>query len=368
MLLCLCSVGVSARRWLSTFEEYTAGLKPHHATGSTKEDPLLFKHTYQQHDPLLDRLMYYQYEARRHAHVVILDDVAVLLCEAEPRKHNETLVTLHLAVNQLRQLNVSNSSIVVANDLKCTTQKGMWQVGLRARVVADPIIDAVDVSEAALHLLTVPAALHECFAYSHVEFFHGSPSKLRVARANRERSLASKGMGTRPEQFASTDKIIADAKAAAAIKQKEERAHKVAARNAEREQRVDDSSRVHNHSRGLSHRWPCVGGLGRDTDYGVELVGTDCSALPIPTREDCYWRRGEGSDEEWLLMPGNSYTLRWRAPVDGNVEIKMVEVDGGGYGECSGNSARSVRSGKNRENEWAFTLGDISGCRDWVSL
>ena len=39
-----------------------AGLRPHHATGASVEDPLLFRHQFQDHDDS-GRLVYYQYEA-----------------------------------------------------------------------------------------------------------------------------------------------------------------------------------------------------------------------------------------------------------------------------------------------------------------
>ena len=72
-----------------------AGLRPHHATGASVEDPLLFRHQFQDHDDS-GRLVYYQYEARRHAHVVMLDDFGVQSCTAAPVDANVTIVTLQM--------------------------------------------------------------------------------------------------------------------------------------------------------------------------------------------------------------------------------------------------------------------------------
>ena len=51
---------------------HDAGLRPHHAAGQSDHDPLLFQHRYQHHDAKSGHLLYYQYEAKRHAHVVRL--------------------------------------------------------------------------------------------------------------------------------------------------------------------------------------------------------------------------------------------------------------------------------------------------------
>ena len=61
--------------------EHEHGLRPHHSSGAA-EDPLLFRHRYQHHDAASDRLVYYQYEAKRHPHVVMLEDIGVNKCEA----------------------------------------------------------------------------------------------------------------------------------------------------------------------------------------------------------------------------------------------------------------------------------------------
>ena len=57
------------------------GLRPHHSSGAAAEDRLLFRHRYQHHDAASDRLVYYQYEAKRHPHVVMIDDIGVHQCE-----------------------------------------------------------------------------------------------------------------------------------------------------------------------------------------------------------------------------------------------------------------------------------------------
>ena len=50
---------------------HAVGLRPHHAVGQSADDPLLFRHRYQHHDLQTNRLLYYEYEAKRHAHVVL---------------------------------------------------------------------------------------------------------------------------------------------------------------------------------------------------------------------------------------------------------------------------------------------------------
>ena len=78
---------------------HAKGLRPtHHA--SVDGDKMLFTHRYQHHDPVSDRLTYYQYHARRHDHVVVLSRSDVRSCTAMPTANdNFTSLTLDLAVN-----------------------------------------------------------------------------------------------------------------------------------------------------------------------------------------------------------------------------------------------------------------------------
>jgi hypothetical protein len=78
---------------------HAKGLRPIH-NASSHEDQLLFTHQYQHHDPVSDRLTYFQYHARRHGHVVVLSQSDVRSCTAMPTANdNFTLLTLDLAAN-----------------------------------------------------------------------------------------------------------------------------------------------------------------------------------------------------------------------------------------------------------------------------
>ena len=55
-----------------------AGLHPHHATGASTYDAHLFRHRYQQLEVETGRLTYYEYEARRHASVMMLEDLGIV--------------------------------------------------------------------------------------------------------------------------------------------------------------------------------------------------------------------------------------------------------------------------------------------------
>jgi hypothetical protein len=55
------------------------------------------------------------------------------------------------------------------------------------------------------------------------------------------------------------------------------------------------------------------------------LLATDCDNDPEPASEYCAWIR----DGEYVLRPGNTYTLRWANTMDTsrNVEIEIWEQD-----------------------------------------
>ena len=121
---------------------HATGLRPHHASGQSNDDPLLFRHRYQHHDQKTNRLVYYQYQARRHAHVVHLDDLAVESCSATPGG-TEGTVLLTLIVrsgdqgHHLRALKAG--AIIIGSEVNCTGKGGMPAAisGLRERVLAD---------------------------------------------------------------------------------------------------------------------------------------------------------------------------------------------------------------------------------------
>ena len=171
---------------------HAAGLRPYHASGQSNDDPLLFRHRYQHHDPKTDRLVYYQYQARRHAHVVHLDDLAVESCSATPGG-TEGTVLLTLVVrsgdqaHHLRALKAG--AIIIGSETNCTGTGGLPATitGLRERLLADATLRkahgerAQPAAEVTLH--TATAGFHECFEYSQLELFRGcaAQSHCRLA-------------------------------------------------------------------------------------------------------------------------------------------------------------------------------------------
>jgi len=177
----------SVRAWTphapsDTDRFHAAGLRPHHASGQSNDDPLLFRHRYQHHDQETNHLVYYQYEARRHAHVVHLDDLAVESCSATPGGVEGTLL-LTLIVrwgdegHHLRALKAG--AILIGSDASCTGKGGLPATitGLRERLLADATLRKADgeraqrAAEVTLH--TATAGFHECFEYSQLELFRG---------------------------------------------------------------------------------------------------------------------------------------------------------------------------------------------------
>ena len=165
-----------------TDQLHAAGLRPHHASGQSNDDPLLFRHRYQHHDQRTNRLVYYQYQARRHAHVVHLDDLAVESCSATP-SGMDGAVFLTLVVrsgdqgHHLRALKAG--AIIIGSEANCTGTGGLPATitGLRERLLADATLRtahgerAQPVAEVMMH--TATAGFHECFEYSQLELFRG---------------------------------------------------------------------------------------------------------------------------------------------------------------------------------------------------
>ena len=165
-----------------TDQLHAAGLRPYHASGQSNDDPLLFRHRYQHHDPKTNRLVYYQYQARRHAHAVHLDDLAVESCSATPGGMDGA-VFLTLVVrscdqgHHLRALKAG--AIIIGSEVNCTGKGGMPATisGLCERLLADATLreaygeQAQPAAEVTLH--TATAGFHECFKYAQLEFFQG---------------------------------------------------------------------------------------------------------------------------------------------------------------------------------------------------
>ena len=91
--------------------QHAAGLRPLHHS-SAMLDPNFFEHRYQHHDPTTDRLVYYQYRARRHKQVVMLDELGVQSCVASPSEShtNLTVVTLTMHPTSNIEANITNGA------------------------------------------------------------------------------------------------------------------------------------------------------------------------------------------------------------------------------------------------------------------
>ena len=233
----------------------------------------------------------------------MLDDLSVEACIATPRADNRTALTLSVDNAMLRRMNVSAGSIIVGRAGKgCYTlaEDGLmlWQAKLQEWILDRPTISiAPTYGMATLHLVTAPAALHECFAYSQVEFYHGASAGLHVARTKRHQSFADKGVAVPPEIFASAESVVADAKAASARKRIAER---LLARPSSAE--LDRRGPTNRTGRGLSH-WCSFGASEAIT---IDLEGTDCSTTYEPCAETCAYPSDGACDDGGL---GSEYSF-----------------------------------------------------------
>ena len=76
---------------------HAKGLRPALNKSDNNDDKLLFTHRFEHHDPSIDRLLYFQYHARRHEQVVVLSETEVRSCTAvEVTDGNLTKLTLTL--------------------------------------------------------------------------------------------------------------------------------------------------------------------------------------------------------------------------------------------------------------------------------
>ena len=165
---------------------HAIGLRPHHASGQSNDDPLRFRHRYQHHDQKTNRLVYYQYQARRHAHVVHVDDLAVESCSATPILYG----TAHLTLVVRSGDPLKADPIIIGSEANCTGEGGLPATitGLRERLLADATLRkahgerAQSAAEVTLH--TATAGFHECFEYSQLELFRGCAAQphSRLAR------------------------------------------------------------------------------------------------------------------------------------------------------------------------------------------
>ena len=340
------------------------GLRPHHSSGAASEDPLLFRHRYQHHDAATDRLLYYQYEAKRHPNVVMLTDM-VDSCEASDGGGGDNVTDIKLAISV--PMNMTNGTIIVG-DVNCTFQEAdgtssPWRSTLRERVLSSSIASAAD--SLLVNLRTVHAALNEIFEHAQLEIFHGRPHALEATRSKRLASLADNGGYDDKYGFASADEVIADAKHAVARRQLADVAR------SQMQEKAPWNVIVSNR-RELDHQEECWWEWEKKDDFSMTLYGKPCNDgdRPGPGMEDptCYWNTGD----KIALKAGNEYTLRWKSNTNEHVEIFVQESDGGwGSTHCADLSYQFSSSGwitnqkytsgnmRDSPNVFTFTMPDL---------
>ena len=297
------------------------------------QDPLLFTHLHTHHDPASGRLTYYEYRARRHAHVVLLDELGAHACHVT--SHTKEATVLRFAAHVGKALaNLTVGSIAVSSKLNCTTASPTaerWDPLFRGRVAAPPVIETVH-SEGGVLLVTLrtaPVRLHECFEHADIEYYSGSPSGLSAARAARERSLTTSNYEIPPSSFASSHAIVQSAqrKAGAALEAPKP-SSKVLRR---RPVGPEESGQLAESGRRLQTA-SC--GSAQDGQFSMLLSGSDCSGLSpggAMDAADCYWgvsADDDNGDVQVSLKAGNTYTLKWASQTnESNVRVSIYESD-----------------------------------------
>ena len=304
---------------------HAAGLRPHHNTGAAEEDPLLFRHRYQRHNAETDRLLYYQYEARRHAHVVMLNDLAVISCIVVAAAGSSAALQLHVEANdKLRDANLTAGSIIVGRELGCAWATGIpWRETLRDRVLS--MTSKIDTPSTRLLSMEVALAeLHECFEHAQLEYYHGSRTNFSAARTAREASVAAGGGEAPIDVFASTNQVLLDATAP----------HTPV-------RRILDGSNTSEFAEGNDTKFWSNCPFGRAYDIDVDLYGQSCyfqgnsgieeaRAMESPY---CFWSPRTLSDGTMDLPStkvGNHYELHYTLPEGqrfSKVKISIWEHD-----------------------------------------
>ena len=214
------------------------------------EDPLTFRSASHHHDHEAGTLTYFEYHAKRHAHVLVLDELpdGLLLNATCTLEYNATAnalavsrVALRLRAAQSapppdpqeptrapgpaprestpgpdRQARTGGPSplgivagTILAGRGVCSYPGGAGPDDIRVRVtevaVSAPVTDSAVVD---VVLATAPAEFHECFEHTHLEYFHGKPHDFVAARQGREASWRQAGAPAPPSPFSTTDHIL----------------------------------------------------------------------------------------------------------------------------------------------------------------
>ena len=251
---------------------HTAGLRP--PSTQTAVSPNNFKHRYQHHDVATGRLTYFEYEAKRHAHVFMLDEderLTRVKCAEQPQARNvgqreggggdaapsatATRLTLTFATkNKETTPNITVGTILVGSEKWSCGRVGLQsKQPIRDRVIAPPVltVQTESATKAAKALVTIevyatPVEFHECFETATFEFFHGSPDKLHSSRSERLDSFARAGLDPDDgHDFADATAVIESAMAKAKQEQQQaaqtsmEQEHR---RSLQQKQKEDDNA------------------------------------------------------------------------------------------------------------------------------
>ena len=321
-----------------TMQVHEKGLRP--TAKATEEDPLLFRHRYQHHDGASNRLLYYQYETKRHPHVVVLDDIGVRSCEAASPDDQPNITTITIVVkDQAGAGSLTSGTVVVGHELGCVARAPNgtawpWRSNLRERIVGPVpaplrLADGVSVT-----FMTVPVALNEVYEHAQLEFYHGHPDKLETTRTKRLESLASNGHedeGAR-YNFASTALVRSDATAVAVARRRRLKEPALVKQPATGARNASEGRRLNHPCNSWLYVWEV-----QDWDVHLSFIGEDCNDVGAATyansleridHPDCYWKTGSTP----ALKVGNQYRLEWSSRDDdissqATVEISIGETD-----------------------------------------
>ncbi|KAL3904994.1 MAG: hypothetical protein SGPRY_011078, partial [Prymnesium sp.] len=91
---------------VAAFEQAMRQAKFHAPTVSA-QDPFRFKHRQQHHDTESDKLTYFEYSARRHGHVLMLNDTDFQRCFLQVSENEITSISLELSTATYSKINIT---------------------------------------------------------------------------------------------------------------------------------------------------------------------------------------------------------------------------------------------------------------------
>ena len=203
-----------------TMQVHEKGLHP--SAKATDEGSLLFRHRSEHPDSSSNWLPYYQYETKRHPHVVVLAGIGVQSYEAAPQNDQPNITTITFVVkDQAGTVNLTSSAVIcVRHELGCVARAANgtsrpWRSTLRERIVEPVLVPLLSVDGLSVTFMTVPAVLNEVYDHVQLEIYQGHCDKLDSTRTKRLESLVSNGHEDARYKFASTALVLADAIAVA---------------------------------------------------------------------------------------------------------------------------------------------------------